>query len=95
MQELPSSYHFRARRQQNGEEDSDSHERIMSLGVSNWCFFAQIIEEAKRSLHDALCVVRNLVQDNRIVYGGGAAEVSCAIAVSQEADKVRSRECRI
>lgn len=29
-----------------------------------------IIEEAKRSLHDALCVVRNLVRDNRIVYGG-------------------------
>lgn len=48
----------------------------------------QIIEEAKRSLHDALCVVRNLVQDNRVVYGGGAAEISCAIAVSQEADKV-------
>merc|ERR1712212_924376 len=32
-----------------------------------------ILEEAKRSLHDALCVVRNLVRDNRIVYGGGAA----------------------
>jgi chaperonin GroEL (HSP60 family) len=24
-----------------------------------------IIEEAKRSMHDALCVVRNLVRDNR------------------------------
>lgn len=53
-------------------------------------FILQIIEEAKRSLHDALCVVRNLVQDNRVVYGGGAAEISCAIAVSQEADKVSS-----
>merc|ERR1712112_698612 len=41
-----------------------------------------IIEEAKRSMHDALCVVRNLVRDNRVVYGGGAAEISCAIAVS-------------
>merc|ERR1719213_1034117 len=30
-----------------------------------------IIEEAKRSMHDALCVVRNLVRDNRVVYGGG------------------------
>jgi chaperonin GroEL (HSP60 family) len=48
----------------------------------------QIIEEAKRSIHDALCVVRNLVQDNRVVYGGGAAEIACAIATSQEADKV-------
>merc|ERR1711939_1289794 len=30
-----------------------------------------IIYEAKRSLHDALCVVRNLARDNRVVYGGG------------------------
>lgn len=50
---------------------------------------SQIIEEAKRSLHDALCVIRNLIRDNRVVYGGGAAEISCALAVSQEADKVR------
>lgn len=51
-----------------------------------------IIEEAKRSLHDALCVVRNLIQDHRIVYGGGAAEISCALAVSAEADKISSLE---
>lgn len=50
--------------------------------------FPQIIEEAKRSLHDALCVIRNLIRDNRVVYGGGAAEIACALAVSQEADKV-------
>merc|ERR1712112_780178 len=47
-----------------------------------------IIEEAKRSLHDAICVVRNLVRDNRIVYGGGAAEISCSLAVSKAADKI-------
>lgn len=51
-----------------------------------------IIEEAKRSIHDALCVIRNLVQDNRVVYGGGAAEITCAIATSQEADKISSLE---
>ncbi|XP_072009090.1 T-complex protein 1 subunit epsilon isoform X1 [Engystomops pustulosus] len=51
-----------------------------------------IIEEAKRSLHDALCVIRNLVRDSRIVYGGGAAEISCALAVSQAADKCPSLE---
>ncbi|XP_046979598.1 T-complex protein 1 subunit epsilon [Schistocerca americana] len=51
-----------------------------------------IIEEAKRSIHDALCVVRNLVVDNRIVYGGGAAEISCALSVSAEADKFSSLE---
>ena len=57
-----------------------------------------VIEEAKRSLHDALCVVRNLVRDDRIVYGGGAAEISCALAVSQQADQVsrmRDEEWRL
>ena len=48
----------------------------------------QIVEEAKRSLHDALCVIRNLVRDHRIVYGGGAAEIACSLAVSAAADKV-------
>lgn len=51
-----------------------------------------ILDEGKRSIHDALCVIRNLVRDNRIVYGGGAAEISCSLAVSAEADKVASLE---
>merc|ERR1719353_685411 len=51
-----------------------------------------IIEEAKRSLHDAICVVRNLIRDNRIVYGGGAAEIACSLKVSEEADKVNTIE---
>jgi len=51
-----------------------------------------IVDEAKRSMHDALCAVRNLVRDNRIVYGGGAAEIACSIAVGKEADKIKSIE---
>lgn len=41
-------------------------------------------------MHDALCVVRNLVKDNRVVYGGGAAEIACSLAVEDAAVKVRS-----
>ena len=52
--------------------------------------YLQIIDEAKRSLHDAICAVRNLVRDNRVVYGGGAAEISCSLAVAKVADEVRS-----
>ncbi|EPQ05278.1 T-complex protein 1 subunit epsilon [Myotis brandtii] len=51
-----------------------------------------IIEEAKPSLHYALCVIRNLIRDNRVVYGGGAAEIACALAVSQAADKCPTLE---
>lgn len=47
-----------------------------------------IVDEAKRSLHDALCVVRNLVKDGRVVYGGGAAEVAASLAVQKYADTV-------
>ncbi len=48
----------------------------------------QIVEEAKRSLHDALCVIRNIVRDNRVVYGGGAPEIACSLAAAKAADKV-------
>lgn len=51
-----------------------------------------IIEEAKRSIHDALCVVRNLVRDNRVVYGGGAVEIACSLAVGERADKISTLE---
>ena len=47
-----------------------------------------MIEETKRSLHDAICVARNLVRSNKIVYGGGSAELACGIAVEEAADKI-------
>lgn len=46
-----------------------------------------VVEEAKRSLHDAMCVTRNLIRDNRIVYGGGSAEICCALKIREAADK--------
>jgi len=51
-----------------------------------------VVEEAKRSLHDALCVVRNLVRSNSVVYGGGSVEISCSNAIYQAADKISSIE---
>ncbi|XP_037949222.1 T-complex protein 1 subunit epsilon-like [Teleopsis dalmanni] len=53
---------------------------------------AMIIAEAKRSIHDAICVVRSLVKDSRIVYGGGAAEISCSLAVAKQADQLSTLE---
>lgn len=47
-----------------------------------------MIEEAKRSLHDAMCMVRNLVRDNRVVFGGGSAEIAASIAITEAADDV-------
>jgi len=53
---------------------------------------AMILEEVKRSLHDALCVVRNFIRDPRVVYGGGSTEIACSIEVSKEADKISTLE---
>jgi T-complex protein 1 subunit epsilon len=46
-----------------------------------------IVDESIRSLHDSLCVVRNLIKSNKIVYGGGAVETSCSLKIMEEADK--------
>lgn len=51
-----------------------------------------ICDEAKRCLHDAICVVRNMVKNNNVVGGGGATELACSIAVAKEADKIRGVE---
>jgi len=37
-----------------------------------------VVDEAERSFHDALCVVRNAVEDKKIVAGGGAPEAETA-----------------
>lgn len=34
-----------------------------------------VIDEAERSLHDALCVIRSLVKSRSLITGGGSAEI--------------------
>ncbi len=51
-----------------------------------------ICDEARRCLHDAICVVRNMVRNNMVVAGGGATELACSIAVAAAADKIKGVE---
>ena len=51
-----------------------------------------VIEEAERSLHDGLCVVRNVVEDGKIVAGGGSVEAELAKRLREFAVKVGGRE---
>jgi len=46
---------------------------------------SQVLDEAERSIHDALCVLMTTVGEHRSVYGGGCCEVSMANAVEQQA----------
>ncbi|XP_044259032.1 T-complex protein 1 subunit beta, partial [Tribolium madens] len=52
----------------------------------------QIIDEADRSLHDALCVLAATVKESGIVYGGGCSETLMAVAVSKAAAKTPGKE---
>ncbi|CAN0511362.1 unnamed protein product, partial [Laminaria digitata] len=38
-----------------------------------------VLDEAERSVHDALCVVRSLVKKRFLIAGGGAAETEVAM----------------
>ncbi|CAF1482423.1 unnamed protein product [Rotaria sordida] len=52
----------------------------------------QILDEAERSIHGALCVLSQTVKEPRICYGEGAAETLMATAVSQLAEKTSGEE---
>ena len=42
-----------------------------------------VLDEADRSVHDALCVVRSLVKKRYMIAGGGAPEAECALQLNK------------
>ncbi|CAE6455906.1 unnamed protein product [Rhizoctonia solani] len=53
---------------------------------------SQMVDEAERSLHDALSVLSQTVKETRIVLGGGCSEMLMAVAVDEEAKKVEGKK---
>jgi thermosome len=51
-----------------------------------------VVDEADRALHDALCVVRNVVEDSTYVAGGGSTEAEISKRLETYANKVGGRE---
>ncbi|NHJ20734.1 MAG: thermosome subunit [Candidatus Lokiarchaeota archaeon] len=51
-----------------------------------------IIDEVERAIHDALCVVRDVVEDQKVVGGGGAPEIETAIQLRKFAQTLGGRE---
>lgn len=47
-----------------------------------------VLEEADRSLHDAICVIRCLVRKRALIAGGGAPEIEVALKLSALANKL-------
>ena len=52
----------------------------------------RIVDEAERSVHDALCVVRDVVEEPKIVAGGGAPELEMSRALRKYAETLPGRE---
>ncbi len=51
-----------------------------------------VIDEADRAIHDALCVVRNVVREGKIVNGGGSPEMAISYHLKSFADTLSGRE---
>ncbi|KAF8624134.1 hypothetical protein AX15_006038 [Amanita polypyramis BW_CC] len=52
----------------------------------------QMVDEAERSLHDALSVLSQTVKETRTVLGGGCSETLMSCAVDEEAKKVKGKK---
>jgi chaperonin GroEL (HSP60 family) len=52
----------------------------------------RIVDEAERSLHDALCVVRDVIEEPRIVAGGGSPELEVSRNLKKYAETLPGRE---
>ena len=51
-----------------------------------------ILDEAERSLHDALCVIRCLVKKKALIAGGGAPEIAIANTLSRQSREMTGTE---
>lgn len=51
-----------------------------------------VIDEAERSLHDALCVMRSLVKNRGLIPGGGAPEVEISQKVMEYSRKMQGQK---
>jgi thermosome len=52
----------------------------------------RIVDEAERSLHDALCVVRDIVEEPKVLAGGGAPELEVSRGLKKYAGTLPGRE---
>jgi chaperonin GroEL (HSP60 family) len=48
----------------------------------------RLTAEAERSIHDALCVIRDLIEDPRVVAGGAAPEMEMASVLKKYAASI-------
>ena len=50
-----------------------------------------LLDEAERSIHDALCVLTKTVEFKKTIYGGGNSELKMAIAIENLSKKFEGK----
>lgn len=60
---------------------------VILRGASN-----HLLDEAERSLHDALCVLAQTVKNTKTICGGGCAEITMSQAVDAEIPRVAGKK---
>ncbi|MFH0748479.1 MAG: thermosome subunit beta [Candidatus Bathyarchaeota archaeon] len=53
---------------------------------------SKFVDEAERSIHDGLCVIRDIIQKPYVVAGGGATEIEVASRLKKWAEKLSGKE---
>ncbi|KAF3859716.1 hypothetical protein F7725_022115 [Dissostichus mawsoni] len=66
------------------------HPELVKLGHCK--LIEEILDEAERSLHDALCVLSQTIKEPRTVYGGGCSEMLMARVVTDLANRTAGKE---
>lgn len=54
-----------------------------------------ILDEAERSIHDALCVIRSIVKEKRLITGGSSPEIEVALALERESKQTTGMDSYI
>lgn len=53
---------------------------------------SHLLDEAERSLHDALCVLTETIKETRVLCGGGSTEMLMACAIDKEIPSISGKE---
>ena len=53
---------------------------------------SHVLDEAERSLHDALCILTATVKEPRIVCGGGCTEILMAQAIDRQVESTPGKK---
>lgn len=53
---------------------------------------SQLLDEAERAMHDALCILMSTIKEPRVIYGGGCTEILMAQAIDHKVEETAGKQ---